>query len=242
VKALILAAGKGSRLGAERHGVPKPLMDVGGTTPLERNARWVAAVARDGIWINVHEGADLIRQRMGHEVDDVPIEYSWEPELLGTAGAWKHLEREWTDTSLVVYGDNFMHFHLAGLLQAHRAAGALATIAIYDPAINGNTGIGGGRVLVAEGRVTRFVEGATEGLVNAGVYCLEPPLAARLEPGFSDFGRDVLPRLAEEGVLAAHRMEAEGYCLGLDTPETLARARRIAAEGNERAGNMEQVK
>jgi mannose-1-phosphate guanylyltransferase len=227
VKALILAAGKGSRLGGSAEGVPKPLVRIGGTSPLEHNLAWVAPHASDGLWINLHEGADLIRARIGTTAAGVPVSYSHEPELLGTAGAWKRLEAEWTAASLVIYGDNFMHFDLSALLSAHRHSGAVATIAIFDPATHANTGIGGGRVALHDGRVSRFTEGAQTGLVNAGAYVLEPSLAHRIPDGFADFGRDVLPGLAATGELAGHLVERDGYCLGLDTPELLAEARRM---------------
>jgi mannose-1-phosphate guanylyltransferase len=230
MKALVLAAGKGSRLGTAGGGGPKPLVRVGNTTPLEHNLEWVAPLARDGIWINLHTNGEAIREHIGDEAAGVSVSYSREPELLGTAGAWKRLEAEWTETSFVIYGDNFMRFDLHALLETHRRVGAPATIAIFDPAVHANTGIGGGRVRLSGGRVTEFVEGAATGLVNAGAYCLEPALAKRLPEGFSDFGRDILPDLAQGGLLAGHLVEASGYCLGIDSPELLQAARRMLDE------------
>jgi mannose-1-phosphate guanylyltransferase len=230
MKALVLAAGKGSRLGTAADGIPKPLVPVGSTTPLDHNLQWIAPLAKDGIWINLHTCGEVIRAHVGAEVDGVPVSYSWEPELLGTAGAWKRLHAEWSGTSFVIYGDNFMRFDLESLLDTHRRAGTPATIAIFDPGVHTNTGIGGGRVRIRGGRVTEFVEGASVGLVNAGAYCLEPALAERLPDGFSDFGRDVLPALARDGLLAGHLVEAEGYCLGIDSPELLEAARRMLDE------------
>ncbi|HSJ24051.1 MAG TPA: nucleotidyltransferase family protein [Longimicrobiales bacterium] len=227
MKALVLAAGKGSRLAAVSGGLPKPLVPIGSTTPLEHNLAWVAPHARDGIWVNLHQGASVIRQRIGDAVAGVPVSWSHEPELLGTAGAWKRLEAEWSGTSLVIYGDNFMDFDLRALLQTHRRGGTPMTIAVFDPTVHANTGIGGGRVVLEGSRVVQFVEGASEGLVNAGAYCIEEELALRLPGGFSDFGRDVLPGLAAEGLLGGHMIEDAGYCLGLDTPERLALAREL---------------
>jgi mannose-1-phosphate guanylyltransferase len=228
MKALVLAAGKGSRLGASAGGLPKPLVEIGGTSPLERNLQWVAAEGPDTIWINVHEQAGLVAARAGAAVNGVRLRYSYEPDLLGTAGAWKKLEAEWTDTSLVVYGDNLMRFDLAGLLRTHCRVGAILTVALFDAARHRNTGVGGGRAALRGDRITRFVEGGVAGPINAGVYCLEPALAAELPPGFLDFGRDVLPGLARAGRLAGHVVEDGGYCLGVDTPERLALARQMA--------------
>lgn len=229
MKALVLAAGKGSRLGPAAGGMPKPLVDVNGTTPLECALDLIVPLRPERIWINVHEHVEPVRARIGATARGVPIAYSYEPELLGTAGAWKKLETEWTDTSLVVYGDNVMRFDVAALIETHRRAGRLMTIAVFDPAHVVNTGIAGGYARVDRDRVVDFVEGGGTGMVNAGAYCIEPALRSRLEAGFSDFGRDVLPSLARTGELAAHVLEPGAWCLGLDTPERLEIARSIVA-------------
>jgi mannose-1-phosphate guanylyltransferase len=236
MRALILAAGRGSRLGAAAGGLPKPLVRVRGTAVLERAVRWVAAAGVDAVWINVHAHADLVRGCIGDGARfGVPVRYSHERELLGTAGAWKRLEREWTDTSLVVYGDNLMRFDLHSFIEAHRQGGSMATVALFEPGRHVHTSAGGGHArLDGAGRITRFVEGGTptgeRPLVNAGAYCLEPAVAASLGPGFLDFGHDVLPRLAAAGELRGYVIEDGAYCMGIDTPERLAQAERILTE------------
>jgi NDP-sugar pyrophosphorylase family protein len=229
VKALLLAAGKGSRLSAAAAGLPKPLVDVGGITPLEHSLEWVSEFGVSCIWINVHDAAALVAGRIGDEYAGVPVKYSVEPELLGTAGAWKKLEKEWTGTSLVVYGDNFMRFNLNSLLRAHRSLGTAMTVALLEPSVHPNTGAGGGRAEVSSGRISRFVEGGDAGLINAGVYFIEPVVASEMVSGYLDFGHDVVPSLAAAGRVGAHVVEESGYCLGVDTPERLALARRMVA-------------
>jgi hypothetical protein len=96
-------------------------------------------------------------------------------------------------------------------------------VALFDPARHANTGIAGSRVLVDDdGRVTwgsRRRRGGVAGgsLVSTGACLLEPAVAERMGPGFSDFGADVFPA-GPDGVLAAHVIEPGGFCLGLDTP------------------------
>lgn len=229
MKALILAAGNGTRLAAITGDVPKPLIAVGATTPLAHALEWVAQLEPERIWINVHAAAAQVMKAAGESVNGLPISYSYEPELLGTAGAWKKLQSEWTEPSLVVYGDNLMRFDLRALFAAHARAGTLATIAVFDPERHRNTGIGGGRVVLNGNRVSEFVEGGACGIVNAGAYVVDPGLAVRLPHGFLDFGHDVLPQLAGAGELAAHMVEDSGYCLGVDTPERLEIARQMVA-------------
>jgi mannose-1-phosphate guanylyltransferase len=236
MRALILAAGRGTRLGAAAGGLPKPLVPVHGTAVLERAVGWVAGTSVDVVWINVHAHADLVRGCIGDGARfGVPVRYSHERELLGTAGAWKRLQREWTGTSLVIYGDNLMQFDLRTFIEAHRQGGSLATVALFDPERHVHTTAGGGHArLDGAGYITEFVEGGTatgqRPLVNAGAYALEPEVATLLDPGFLDFGHDVLPRLAAAGELRGHVLEDGAYCMGIDTPERLALAERILSE------------
>jgi NDP-sugar pyrophosphorylase family protein len=108
-------------------------------------------------------------------------------------------------------------------------------MALFDQDRHLHTGIAGGRVIVAaDGRVTAFAEGAQAGssLVNAGVYLVEPSVLEFIPSDRpSDFGRDVFPAmLAQDRVLLGHVMDDQGYCLGLDTPESYAAGLRLSAD------------
>lgn len=233
VGVMVLAAGRGSRLEPLSGAVPKPLMRLGGRSLLEWNLTWVAEAGLRRVWINVHHRGEAIEAALGSGARlGVEIRYSREPELLGTAGGWRAVAGEHPGPWLVLYGDNAMRFDLRRFVTAHEAGGAAATIALFDPRRHANTGAAGGRVaLAADGRVSRFVEGAPAGagltLVNAGAYVLEAEVAAAIGPGYSDFGRDVLPALAARGRVRGHVMEAGGFCLGVDTPARFAVAERL---------------
>jgi NDP-sugar pyrophosphorylase family protein len=142
----------------------------------------------------------------------------------------------WSSPSLVVYGDNLMRFDLTRLLAAHRAARTAATVALFDARVHANTGPGGGRAVQrADGRVDRFREGGSaetpDEYINAGVYVLEPVVADWIGGGYQDFGHAVLPLLAEAGELTGYVIEADGFCLGLDTPERFSRATELVTGG-----------
>jgi mannose-1-phosphate guanylyltransferase len=229
LKALVLAAGRSTRIEAISGGRPKPLLEVAGRSLLEWNLRWLVSEGLGPIWVNLHYRGDEVRRAVAAmDLGGADVRFSEEDPILGTAGAWRALAPEWEETSLVVYGDNLCRFDLGTYRAAHASAGpgTLATVALFDPARHGNTGIAGSRVLVDRGgRVTGFEEtrgGMAPGgpvLVSSGACLLEPEVADRLEPGFSDFGRDVFPALVAEGALAGWLMGEGGFCLGLDTPE-----------------------
>jgi NDP-sugar pyrophosphorylase family protein len=78
-------------------------------------------------------------------------------------------------------------------------------------------------------RVLRFIEkpSAWDGgdTANAGVYVCEPDVAARVPPGFSDFGHDIIPQLLREGAPLYGRL-LRGYLLDIGTPEAYEQAQR----------------
>jgi len=234
---LVLAAGKSTRIAGVARGLPKPLLPIQGTPILGRNLQWLAESGIRSVWINLHHEPELIREAVGDGSRwGLALRYSHEPTLLGTAGAWKWLEAHWTATSLVVYGDNLLRFDLERFLATHRSNGALATIAVFDPVRHANTGMAGGYVEMDErGRVMQFVEGSRPAgdapmYVNAGAYLLEPELREGIGSGFQDFGKDVLPALAATGRLCGYLLEPDGYCLGVDTPESLRVAQALVDE------------
>lgn len=234
---LVLVAGKSTRIAGVAGGLPKPLLPIGGTPILERNLQWLSEQGVRSAWINLHHEPELIRRAIGDGNRwGVAVYYSHEPEILGTAGAWRRLEAHWTGTSLVVYGDNLLRFELARFLERHRVGGGLATVALFDPDRHRNTGIAGGHVeLGGEGRVARFIEGPRPQsggpfYVNAGAYLLEPAVRSFVGKGFQDFARDVFPPLVAEARLVGHVFEPEGYCLGVDTPASLRVAQTLVEQ------------
>lgn len=240
VPALVLAAGRSTRVATELGGRSKVLFDIGGASVLERNLRWLARSGITSVWINLHYRPDQIRALVGDGSHfGLSVRYNYEPELLGTAGAFRALVSCLTTTTLVVYGDNVSAFDLRRLLERHWSAGAMATIALFDPTVHANSGIAGGNVIVEDDRVTTFTEGAgpdaSSSLVNAGVYALEPAILAYVSArGASDFGQDVFPAvLAANERVTAHVIEPDGYCFGLDTLESLERTRASLEVGGQ---------
>lgn len=245
MKCLVLAAGMSTRLAALTGGAPKPLTPVAGIPVLHRNLRWLASHGITEAYVNLHYRAAEIQQSIGDgSAFGIRVTWSLEDPILGTAGAAKKLERELTSDPggrfLLVYGDNVFGFDLSAMIalhdRLHRANTALAgTIAVFDTQNNPHTGIAGGRVASdATGRVTDFVEGRPDapGCVNAACYVLE---ARSLEfiappPRATDWARETFPAMLKAGeYLYAHVID--GYCLGVDTPESYRIAQGLFESG-----------
>jgi NDP-sugar pyrophosphorylase family protein len=154
-----------------------------------------------------------------------------EPQLLGTAGGVVNaLELLGEDAFLVLYGDVLFDEPLAALMSTHRTLDAAATLTVYESERLEGKGV----VEVDEdGMITGFVEkgelpAGARGLVNAGLYVIEPALLASLQAGVeADFGHDVFPAALARGErLAVHLLPAP--VLDVGTPADLARARAEA--------------
>lgn len=240
-KAVVLAAGKSTRIASLAGGLPKPLIEIDGEAVLARNLRWLSEGGIEEVWINLHYRPEVIRQRIGDGSRlGVRVYYAHEREILGTAGGVRRIASEWVETFLVLYGDSLVRVNLELIQQAHRESGAPVTIGLFDRSRHPNTAIAGGIVtLDSDGRLATFNEGAeaaASSLVNSGLYLIEPEIVARIpSESFYDFGRDLFPQLlASRTPINGHVIE--GYCLGIDTPEAYRQALRLIDEGTVKLG------
>lgn len=236
LKALVLAAGKSTRIDPVTGGLPKPLIKIQGETILGRNLWWLSSQGIRQVWINLHYRPNEIRTTIGDGSRfGLSVCYVYEPELLGTAGAVRNLPSEWETTFLVVYGDNLLSLDLQEFLNCHQVHKSCVSVALFDRERHPHTGIAGGRVILApDGRILEFCErpsGPDSTLVNAGVYLVEPEVIKEIPAGrFYDFGRDLFPRLLQQGQ-SIYGYMIKGYCLGIDTPESYRAAIRLIESG-----------
>jgi len=217
----ILAAGEGSRLRPHTVDRPKPMIDICGHPILEYNVRALVALGIEQIFINTHYHADVIRsyfgdgQRFGARID-----YLHEPALLGTAGALDPVRARLIETVVLLYGDNLTDCPLYPIVERHRAASALATMALFERPDVSASGI---VQLDAHDRVIRFLEKPRpeevfSHWVNAGILIAEPRMLDFVPAGQpSDFGRDVLPAILSAGeTIAGYRLR--GNLWWIDSP------------------------
>jgi len=225
-KAIVLAAGVGSRLGTITRDLPKCMVEIDGIPVLERNLRWLVEWGVRDAAVNLHYLADEV---VGHFIDDpvagVDIFWSHETDLLGTAGTVASL-REWIDAEpfLLVYADNLFSLDLDAFVSVHRRAGQLVTVALFEREDVSASGVA---ELADDGRVITFIEKPSAAetqsrLVNAGLLVLEPDVLP-LIPERGDLSTDVLPRLSSEGALGGYRLRAHERVLWIDTPKDLER-------------------
>jgi NDP-sugar pyrophosphorylase family protein len=241
IRALVLAAGLGTRLRPLTEQLPKPLLPVCGVPILGHTLTQLADFGCEAAAVNLHYLGEPIRERFGDVHAGMPLTWSAEPEILGTLGALHPLQEFLApaDLVLLVNGDSLCRWPLRKLVRRHLAGGARATLLLAsrpDPAE-----FGGGVGVDREGRLQSFRPGdpeLEEGVrryVFAGAHAISPELLARVGPGKADIVRDLYVPMLESGERIASVVFA-GRWHDLGTPQrfldaTLDWAR---AEGPER--------
>jgi NDP-sugar pyrophosphorylase family protein len=220
MEAIVLAGGKAERLGDAASGRPKALVEVAGA-PLA--AYQVSRLARAGVTrvivsCGVDQGQLFEQELAGLGAEIVTAE---EPERLGRGGGIKFAARLRQESGDIyaLNGDELVAVDFAALLDEHRRAGALATIAVAQP--KSQFGVVD---LDDDGVVHGFREGGKVPYwVNCGNYVLSEEAVARF-PDKGDHESTTFPELAAEGRLRAYRHD--GLWLTVNTPKEL----RTAAE------------
>lgn len=234
MKAFILAAGEGTRLRPLTLTRPKPMVPMGDKPLLEHTIAWLRHHDITEIAINLHYLPETITSHFGDgSAFGVRLTYSFERELLGTAGGCKALEAFLDEPFTVVYGDLLTNLDLGPVIAVHQERDAAVTVVLYRVANPWECGL---VEMDDTGRITRFVEKPPRDqvftdLANAGVYIMEPCVLARIPEGqFYDFGHDLFPRLLAEGV-PLYGQPTDDYLLDIGDHDKYARAQRDLAAG-----------
>ncbi|MBA2375789.1 MAG: NDP-sugar synthase [Rubrobacter sp.] len=238
MKAMALAAGKGTRLFPLTGEVPKPMAPVVDRPILEHIFDLLATHGVKEVHANVHYLADTLIKAYGEEsrVNGMSVHLSREEKLLGTAGGVKRLAEHFDETFVVVSGDALTDIDIGELVAFHKKKGALATIAlrrVYDTSEFGVVDIS------EDGDILGFQEKpnpaeAISTLANTGIYIFEPRILDYVpEDSFFDFAKDVFPKFLENGEVFAG-YEGDFYWSDIGTLEAYRQAHYDVLSGKVR--------
>lgn len=226
MRALLLAAGLGSRLRPLTNTVPKCLVQIHGRPLLDY---WLEKLFNGGIeriLINTHWLAEQVEAHVEKSRWRSQIDLVFEPKLLGTGGTLL-ANRDWfgSEPFLVGHADNLTDFDFPGLVAAHksRPPGCLITMLAFRTDDPSSCGI---LELDRQNIVTAFHEKVVNppgNLANAAVYILEPEIiaeASQLRKVEVDLSTEVIPRLVGRIFVA----ETTSYHRDIGTTESLRRA------------------
>jgi NDP-sugar pyrophosphorylase family protein len=237
VIAFVLAAGFGTRFRPATLATPKPLLLVGGRSILFHLFDHLLAQGAERFVINAHHLANAFRAAVGEEYGGVPVAWSFEDEILGTAGGIRRAAERGLlgDLFVVANGDLFTTLPLGRLLHARQEPGVVSALAVIrnerpevdtplwaDPR---------GRLIAVGGAKPQ--EDATGPWLFTGIQAARAEIVERIPPGFSELARHVLVPSARNRdgafALVPYRVPENGLWFDLGTPERLAAAEEAEA-------------
>jgi len=229
MKAILLAAGKGQRLGELTSRNPKPMIEINGKPILEHNIEMCRKAGINDIYINLHHLPDIIRNYFGDGSKyGVHITYSYEEDLLGTAGALIPLKNKLeNEPFFVIYGDNYIPFDLNELIFFNEGKKADISILFHWRENVGNSGIA---EFTNKDRIIKFIEKPlnlnNNNWVNAGIYYVERMNFFDLIGINDDFGIDIFPKLLKLEY-NLYGLKTKAQLVAIDTPELFRRNSKL---------------
>jgi mannose-1-phosphate guanylyltransferase len=211
---MLLGAGLGTRLRPITYELPKPMVPILGEPVMAHIARLLARHGFEEVVCNLHYFPDLIRDFFGDGSRyGVRLTYSYEEQLLGTAGGVRNVSDFFGDeTFLIISGDALTDIDLTELCAWHRERGGIGTLSlkrIEDPSQLGVV------ITAEDGRIQGFQEKpdpaeALSDLGSCGIYVFEPEIFDYFpDEDFVDWAQDVFPVLLEQDVpLYGHEIDA----------------------------------
>ncbi|MYM83980.1 NTP transferase domain-containing protein [Duganella sp. FT50W] len=226
MKAMILAAGKGTRVRPLTYDLPKPMIPILGKPVMAYLIEHLARYGVTEIMVNVSYLHEKIEGYFGegHQYG-VQIGYSFEgytndqgevvPEPLGSAGGMRKIQDFggfFDQTTIVLCGDALIDLDIKSALFEHKRKGALASVVTKEVPWDSVSSYG---VVVSDenGRVRSFQEKpsrqeALSNFVSTGIYIFEPAVLDLIPAGRQfDIGADLFPLMTEKGLpfYAQHR-------------------------------------
>jgi mannose-1-phosphate guanylyltransferase len=218
IKAMILGAGKGTRVRPLTQVLPKPMIPILGKPVMEYLIEHLARHNVRQIMVNTSHLGDRIEQYFGDgRRFGVEIGYSFEgfvedgtiiPMAMGSAGGMRKIQdfgNFFDSTTIVLCGDALVDLDLSLALEEHRAKGAMASVVVKEVPRESVPNYG---VVVADqdGRVVSFQEKpsvatALSNVVNTGIYIFEPAVLQLIPKNVVfDIGSQLFPLMVETGL------------------------------------------
>ncbi|ELZ75702.1 glucose-1-phosphate thymidylyltransferase [Haloferax sp. Atlit-6N] len=195
MQAILLAAGRGTRMRPLSNEVPKPMLTVAGRPIVGHTAAAAVEAGADELVMVVGYGQETVREHFGSSYRGVPVSYVEQDEQQGTADAVRAAKEHIDGAFAVLYGDNL--YDPAGIDALFDAAPSIASVRVPNPS---NYGV----LNVSDGAVAEIVEkpdAPQNDLVNAGAYVFPAEARDMLDVPLSERGEreltDVLDRVID---------------------------------------------
>ena len=206
-KAMIMAAGVGSRLDPLTQDVPKPLVPIANRPVMDILLEKLVSISVKDVIANTHYKAEKIIERYQHNDMGINFNYIHEKELSGTAGGVKKCQFFFDEGEdfLVLSADGLSNANIKTGIEAHKKSGTIATMGIKKIALEEIPHFG---VVVTddEGFVKEFqekpkIKDAKSDFINTGIYIFNYKIFDYIPADiFYDFAKNVFPDFLSKGI------------------------------------------
>ncbi len=240
MRAFLLSAGFGQRLGELGRKVPKSLIPLGGVPQIEFALYKLRKYGITEVGINLHHKSEIIKDTLGNHFLDMKLNYFFEEKILGTAGGLKNAEEflsEKKEDFFVMNSDSPSSIDLRSALEHHKKGNYLSTLILRRSSQASSYGILG---LDNEGRLIKFLSFCTPGREKDSIVCgmftglsvMSPDIFKFIpSKGFCDIAKEIYPKLITEdkklgGVIS------DSYWADTGTIKRYMKANRDLLSGN----------
>lgn len=234
--ALILAGGRGERMGKITKNLPKPMLKIGGSPILEHQINLLRRYGFKEVVILTHYLSEVIEKHFKNK-----ITYLKEKTPLGTAGGIKGLGDKLKKDFLVLYGDKMLDMDFSRLLTFHKNKKSACTLVLHPTSHIEDSDlveIDENQKIVAFHPKPHPENQYFRNLVSAAVYVMSPKILKYIKKGVkADFGKDIFPKIVKKEKLYGY-LTAE-YIKDVGTPSRLLEAQKDWKSGKIRRFNLE---
>lgn len=219
MQAILLAGGLGTRLQSVVNDRPKPMALIEGKPFMEYLLRGLARSGIQDIIFAVGYKGSMVEEYFGDGSKfDLKVQYAYEEELLGTAGAIKNAGKFVTeDTFFVLNADTFYQMDYDKMVQIQTEKQLEMALVLREvPDISRY-----GQAVLEDGRLVGFNEKSTEckkGTINGGVYLLNRSLLDEIPQGKVSLENEMIPKWLQEN-RALGGFVNDGYFIDIGIPE-----------------------
>lgn len=240
--ALVLAGGKGTRLGEATKNRPKPMVELNGKPLLEHTLEWLKNQGVSKAILTLNYLPEVIQTHFKNGGGRYPaIDYIVEDSPMGTAGILSEMSMSFAEPVWVVYGDVFMDVNLSRIWEFHNEKNADMTLVVHP---NDHPYDSDLTEVDANGKVQHFYPKPRTGnpwlpnLVNAGLYLMNPKLLDEIPNEPCDFGRDLLPNWVQR--FSVFGYNTPEYMKDMGTPHRLQKVEFDLVRGFTKSRNLAQ--
>jgi len=229
MKGMILAAGLGTRLRPLTLDTPKALMPVCNQPMIDWVIGYLRGYGVDELIVNAHHHQEQIVSHLdGGKPFGLNIRVAVEPRILGTGGGIKNTEGFWNNSPFFVMNSDILtDIDLSRALQAHQAAGCLATLVLHDCGPFNQVRIDDNLHILDIGS-----EPAPGRLAFTGIHIIEPDLLDHIPEGEFSNIIDGYLRLIQDGYLIGAHVSQGHYWRDVGTIGSYLFANRESLKGN----------